>query len=207
MQHETHVDFIFAGTHKLEELGAEYWSALFNIAAYRPITFLRPMEMRRLIIEPIKQYNTEYDPLAVDRIINVTAGHPYFAQLLLHEMMVYHNEMKASYLTAVDVDQVIERIIGRGEAHFRYIWDESSAEEQAVLQGMAELLISADGVTAKDLRTFLTERGCQSADRWKNALTSLENRDILSRNDAKSPLYRFTVDLIRLWVGRARPLL
>ncbi|HRQ37345.1 MAG TPA: hypothetical protein PLD25_05460 [Chloroflexota bacterium] len=205
MQHDEHVDFIFAGTHKLEELGAEYWSALFNIAAYRPITFLRPTEMRRLILEPIKQYSTEYDPLAVERIISVTAGHPYFAQLLLHEMMVYHNEMKASYLTAVDVDQVIERIIGRGEAHFRYIWDESTAEEQQVLQGMAELLVCAEGATAKDLRALLTDRGLQSPDRWKAALTSLENRDILSRNDAKSPLYRFHVDLIRLWVERTRP--
>lgn len=205
MQHDDHVDFIFAGTHKLEELGADYWSALFNIAAYRPITFLRPVEMRRLILEPIRQYSTEYDPLAVERIIAVTAGHPYFAQLLLHEMMVYHNEMKASYLTAVDVDQVIERIIGRGEAHFRYIWDESSEEERQVLQGMAELLVCAEGVTAKDLRAFLTERGLNSADRWKAALTSLENRDILARNDAKSPLYRFHVDLIRLWVERTRP--
>ncbi len=205
MQHDSQVDFVFAGTHKLEELGAEYWSALFNIAAYRPITFLRPLEMRRLILEPIKQYNTEYDPLAVERIINVTAGHPYFAQLLLHEMMVYHNEMKASYLTAVDVDQVIERIIGRGEAHFRYIWDESSEEERQVLQGMAELLVSAEGVTAKDCRAFLTDRGFESSDRWKAALTSLENRDILFRNDAKSPLYRFTVELVRLWVMRARP--
>lgn len=206
MQHETNVDFVLAGTHKLEELGAEYWSALFNIAAYRPITFLRPLEMRRLILQPIDAYNTEYDPLAVDRIINLTAGHPYFAQLLLHEMMVYHNEMKASYLTAVDVDQVAERIIDRGEAHFRYIWDESTADEQRVLQGMAELLACADGVTAKELVACLTEQGHQSADRWKSALTSLENRDILGRSDAKSPLYRFRVNLIQLWLERARPL-
>lgn len=205
MQHESHVDFIFAGTHKLEELGAEYWSALFNIAAYRPITFLRPTEMRRLILDPIKAYNTEYDPLAIERIVQVTVGHPYFAQLLLHEMMVYHNEMKASYLTAVDVDQVIERIIGRGEAHFRYIWDESSEEERLVLQAMAELLVGADGVTAKELRAFLSECGCTSADRWRQALASLQNRDILAANDAKSPLYRFHVDLIRLWVQRTRP--
>lgn len=206
MQHEENVDFVLAGTHKLEELGAEYWSALFNMAAYRPITFLRPLEMRRLILQPIEPYNTEYDPLAVDRIINLTAGHPYFAQLLLHEMMVYHNEMKASYLTAVDVDQVAERIIDRGEAHFRYIWDESTADEQRVLQGMAELLACSEGVTAKELRACLEEQGLQSADRWKSALTSLENRDILARNDAKSPLYRFRVNLIQLWLERSRPL-
>ncbi|MCP4362509.1 MAG: AAA family ATPase [Chloroflexi bacterium] len=207
MQHEAHLDFIFAGTHKLEELGAEYWSALFNIAAYRPITFLRPLEMRRLILEPIKQYHTEFDPLAIERIIGVTAGHPYFAQLLLHEMMVYHNEMKASYLTAVDVDQVIDRIIGRGEAHFRYIWDESSEEERLLLRAMTELVVSSDGATSKALRTFLMERGYKSADRWKKALSSLEDREILARSDAKSPLYRFKVALIRLWIDRTRPAL
>jgi hypothetical protein len=207
MQHESYVDFIFTGTHKLEELGAEYWSALFNIAAYRPITFLSPVEMRRLILEPIAAYNTEYDSLAVERIVQVTAGHPYFAQLLLHEMMVYHNEMKASYLTVVDVDQVIERILGRGEAHFRYIWDESSREEQIVLQALTELLISHDGVPGKELRSFLAERGHQSSDRWKNALACLTNRDIITAQDPRTPLYRFKVDLIRLWVQQARPAL
>lgn len=205
MQHEEYIDFIFAGTHKLEELGAEYWSALFNIAAYRPITFLRPLEMRRLITEPIKAYNTEYDPLAIERICDVTAGHPYFAQLLLHEMMVYHNEMKASYLTAVDVDQVVERIISRGEAHFRYIWDESAEEERLVLQAMAELLISQDGVPAKELRSFMAERDLKSQDRWKSALRSLTGRDILTTNDDKNSLYRFKVDMIRLWVTQTRP--
>ena len=40
MQHEEPLDFVFAGTHKLEELGAEYWSILFNIASYKKITFL-----------------------------------------------------------------------------------------------------------------------------------------------------------------------
>ncbi|MEJ2208023.1 MAG: hypothetical protein P8129_03185, partial [Anaerolineae bacterium] len=39
MQHEPRLDFVFSGTHKLEELGAEYWSILFNIAAYKRITF------------------------------------------------------------------------------------------------------------------------------------------------------------------------
>ncbi len=53
MQHEESVDFVFAGTHKLEELGAEYWSILFNIASYKKITFLTPDDARRLITEPV----------------------------------------------------------------------------------------------------------------------------------------------------------
>lgn len=122
MQHEDRVDFVFSGTHKLEELGAEYWSILFNIASYKPITFLSAADMRRLIEDPVAAYNLEYDPLAAERIIKVTAGHPYFAQLVLHEMVVYHNETQRNYLTVMDVDRGLERIVGRGEAHFKFIW-------------------------------------------------------------------------------------
>ena len=108
MQHEPRLDFLFSGTHKLEELGAEYWSILFNIAAYKRITFLDDDEVRRLVAEPVAPYGLEYDPLAVDRIIQVTAGHPYFAQVVCHEMVAYHNETERSYLTVTCVDEVLE---------------------------------------------------------------------------------------------------
>ncbi len=207
MQHETRVDFVFSGTHKLEDLGAKYWSVLFNIAAYKPITFLSPQEIRRLILEPVADYPIEYDPLAVERIIEVTAGHPYFTQLVLHEMIVYYNEMQVSYLTIVDVDQVLGRIVERGEAHFKYIWAESTAAEREVLQGMAELLTNAEVVSVGDLVVFLQERGCKSKDRWQSALASLRGRDILTAPNAKSPLHRFKVDLIRRWIDATRPAL
>ena len=205
MQHEDRVDFVFSGTHKLEELGAEYWSILFNIASYKPITFLSAADMRRLIEDPVAAYNLEYDPLAAERIIKVTAGHPYFAQLVLHEMVVYHNETQRNYLTVMDVDRGLERIVGRGEAHFKFIWAESSPEARIVLQAMAELLVGQETVNVTDMRAFLDRHGYQSADNWQQALTDLEGRDILTRQSAKSPLYRFKVDLIRLWIDRTRP--
>lgn len=207
MQHDERVDFVFSGTHKLEELGAEYWSILFNIAAYKPITFLSDADMERLIRHPIAEYNLEYDPLAEERIIKVTAGHPYFAQLVLHEMVVLHNESQRSYLTVMDVDNGLERIVERGEAHFKFIWSESSEEERLALQALAELLVGADAVNVKDMRTFLADRNYHSDDDWAQALLDLEGRDILKRPSAKSPMYRFKVDLIRLWIDRTRPAL
>ncbi|MBE2223103.1 MAG: ATP-binding protein [Anaerolineae bacterium] len=207
MQHDERVDFVFSGTHKLEELGAEYWSILFNIAAYKPITFLSKDDMVRLIRNPIAEYNLEYDPLAEERIIKVTAGHPYFAQLVLHEMVVLHNESQRSYMTVMDVDNGLERIVERGEAHFKFIWSESSEEERLVLQAITELLVGADAVNVNDMRTFLADRGYDSEDNWAQALLDLEGRDILKRPSAKSPMYRFKVDLIRLWIDRTRPAL
>lgn len=205
MQHEKRVDFVFSGTHKLEELGAEYWSVLFNIASYKPITFLSPNEMHHLMHAPVAQYSIEYDPLAIDRVFGVTAGHPYFAQLVLHEMIVYHNETQRNYLTVSDVDRVLERIVERGEAHFKYIWAESSEEERLVLQGLTETLVGADSAHVNKLCEFLNGRGYGSDDKWQQALAALEGRDILTRPSAKSQLYRFKVDIIRLWIDRTRP--
>jgi hypothetical protein len=205
MQHEEKLDFIFSGTHKLEELGAEYWSMLFNIAVYKPITFLSSAEVRRLMVEPVADSYLEYDSLAVERIIHVTAGHPYFTQLVLHEAIVYHNEQERSYLTVTDINRVLERIVERGEAHFKYIWSESSSAEQEVLRAMAEMLVGQEAVNVEDMRSYLAERGYISDDGWAAALRSLEGRDILSRGSAKSSLYRFKVDLIRLWVDHTRP--
>lgn len=207
MQHENRLDFVFSGTHKLEQLGAEYWSVLFNIAVYKPITFLSPSEVRRLILEPVADKSIEYDSLAIKRMASVTAGHPYFTQLVLHEMIVYYNETERTYITVTDVDDVLERIVERGEAHFKYIWAESSEEEQILLRAITERLVGQEMANIKDVQAFLTERGYEWGEAWEAALKSLLSRDILTHSSAKSKLYRFNVDLIRRWIDHTRPLL
>ncbi len=209
MQHEPRLDFLFSGTHKLEELGAEYWSILFNIAAYKRITFLEPGEVRRLVTEPVAPYGMEYDPLALDRIIQVTAGHPYFAQVVCHEMVAYHNESKRNYITFTSVDQVLERIIERGEAHFKYIWAGATTEEQRIMLTLADLLPDAEaGATPVQVAEEMARRGYELRDDvLTRALAHLQAQDIVTRSGPQSSLYRFKIDLIRRWIGITRPAL
>ena len=157
MQHEESVDFVFAGTHKLEELGAEYWSILFNIASYKKITFLTPDDARRLITEPVAPH-LEYDPLAIERITAVSGGHPYFTQVICHELVAYHNETQRSYITANEVEDVLDRIVERGEAHFKFIWAEASPIERAVLLALADLLETEETVGADPVQALLDKR-------------------------------------------------
>ncbi|HTP09443.1 MAG TPA: hypothetical protein VMP08_14410, partial [Anaerolineae bacterium] len=206
MQHEEPLDFVFAGTHKLEELGAEYWSILFNIASYKKITFLSHDDAQRLIIEPVKP-NLEYDPLAIERIIGVTGGHPYFTQVVCHELVSYHNETQRSYLTANDVVEVLDRIVERGEAHFKFIWAEASGNERLVLLTLADLLETAETASADDVEALLDKRACclDHDAKVPQVLDQLEMADILTRSNARSNLYRFKIDLIRRWIYATRP--
>lgn len=207
MQHEPRIDFLFSGTHKLEELGAEYWSILFNIAAYKQITFLEKDEVHRLVTEPVAADGMEFDPLAVDRIVQVTAGHPYFTQVVCHEMVAYHNEVERSYITVTCVDQVLERIIERGEAHFKYIWAGAMPDEQRVMLALADLLPDADAAaTPAQVTQELARNGIEmSQDTLLRALAHLRAKDIVARSGPQSSLYRFKIDLIRRWIGIARP--
>jgi hypothetical protein len=205
MQHEEALDFVFAGTHKLEELGAEYWSILFNIASYKKITFLSHDDAQRLIVEPVKP-NIEYDPLAIERIIGVTGGHPYFTQVVCHELVSYHNETQRSYLTANDVAQVLDRIVERGEAHFKFIWAESAANERAVLLALSDVLETAETASADDVRGRLDKcADCPTDIPVPQVLDRLEMGDILTRSGPRSNLYRFKIDLIRRWIYATRP--
>jgi hypothetical protein len=207
MQHEARLDFVFSGTHKLEELGAEYWSILFNIAAYKRITFLEPEEVHRLATEPVAAYGVEYDPLAVERIIQVTSGHPYFTQVVCHEMVAYHNETERNYVTVTCVDHVLERIVERGEAHFKYIWAGASPDEQRVMLALADLLPDAEaGATPIQIAEEGDRKGYDlSDDDLLRAVARLQAKDIVTRSGPQSRLYRFRIDLIRRWISTTRP--
>ena len=206
MQHERKVDFVFAGTHKLEELASEYWSILFNIAAYKRITFLDRNDVAHLVSAPVAAYGMTYDPLAIERIYQVASGHPYFTQVVCHELVAYHNETQRSYITVTDIDSALERIIERGEAHFKYIWAESTTAQRLLLLALAERLEVDDAATLEDVSALLEKRGRPlSATDLSQAASGLESRDILGRSDPRSNLYRFRVDLIRRWIYATRP--
>jgi hypothetical protein len=202
MQHEDKVDFLFSGTHKLEDLVAEYWSILFNIATYKKISFLERAEVERLVGEPVAPFGMAYDPLAVDHVYEVTAGQPFLTQLVCHEIVAYHNEARRSYITVADVDLVLERIAERGEAHFKYIWAEADPAERAVMLALAELLAHSGGATVEDV-AGLSERRDRSLglEGALHALLRLESRDIVARTALGSERFRFRVDLVRRWVA------
>ncbi len=203
MQHERPVDFVFSGTHKLEELAGEYWSILFNIATYKQISFLERSEVERLVVDPVSPYGMEYDPLAVEHIYAVTAGHPFLTQLVCHELVAYHNETERSYITVADVDVVLERIAERGEAHFKYVWAEADPAQRACLLALAELLAHTDGAPVEDVLALSERRGRPiDGETGVRAMVRLETRDVLVRTAPGSDRFRFRVDLVRRYIVR-----
>jgi outer membrane protein assembly factor BamB len=207
MQHSEGLSFIFVGTRRLEEMSADYWSVLFNVALYQKIGFLDEEAMTRLITEPVRP-NLVYDDLALAKIRRVTAGHPYFLQLVCYTLVKQANSRRASYITISDVNAALEEMMRLGEVHFAYLWQRSSFAERALLTAVARLMDAKTLFRPEDLLQYLEQYGIElEPTAVTAALNSLVEREILAEvAEDRSSQYELKIGLVGLWVARNKSL-
>jgi len=207
MQHEEKLIFLFCGTHRLEEMSADYRSIFFNTAMYLKINRLKDQDAILLIKEPVKD-QLNYDDLAVEQILKMTGGQPYLTQLLCRTLVNDLNENKKRNDAVIDdVDDAVEAIIAGGTEHFsQHIWDMSNTLERLLISaaagemtlkqldyiGLEALFVQVQAVTANFTRKQMLE-----------ALGKLVSREILEEKEMR---YRFPVNLLRKWLAARYPL-
>lgn len=207
IQHTPNLSVIFCGTHRIEELAADYWNVLFNISLYHSIGLLEREEAFHLIEEPVREYGMRYDDLALDKMWRVTAGHPYFMQLLCHSLVNWHNKSERNYMTISDVNAALDEILASGEAHFVYLWTEATPIERLVLTTMSRMTPLTSHATSIQIIDYLDERGV-TLDRREiqTALHKLALRDVLeSHEDLEAGLgeaFHWKLGLLGLWVEK-----
>jgi hypothetical protein len=155
-----------------------------------------------------------YDDLALHRMWRVTAGHPYFLQMLCYALVNAHNRSGRSYTTVADVDQALEEILTLGSAHFSFLWETSSHPERAVLLALTQLLPRLGlatwpqlGATPGDVLLLLADRGLTiDPQDISVALRRLVAREILCEVSGDTERYVFRVGLVALWVEHFKSL-
>ncbi|MCP5095840.1 MAG: GAF domain-containing protein [Chloroflexi bacterium] len=203
MQHTEKLSFIFCGTHRLEELAADYWSVLFNISLYQHVGNLTQEEVLHLIQDPVRTHGMRYDDLALDKLWRLTSGHPYFLQLLCHSLVNLHNKSERNYATIADVNTALEEILTSGEAHFIYLWNESTPAERLALFALSRIMPLTSQMTPVQVIDYLTERGVTiSKAEIRDALHHLTLRDILKTDASAGSGYRWQVGLLGFWVEK-----
>ncbi|MFM8319626.1 MAG: AAA family ATPase, partial [Chloroflexota bacterium] len=217
VQHHENLSVIFCGTHRLEQLASDYWNVLFNISLYQHIGYLEREQALRLVQEPVAGFGMRYDDLALEKIWRVTSGHPYFLQLLCHSLVNLHNKSQRAYLTIADVNSALDEILAAGEAHFVYMWAESTPQEQLVLTALSRMAPLTGQASPIQVVDFFDERGV-TIDRAAvgGALHRLTLRDILQASFAgeagagsepgSGEAYRWKLGLLGLWIEKYKSL-
>jgi tetratricopeptide (TPR) repeat protein len=193
------LNFIFSigsSGRKLENMQA-YYTDFFKTALYRKISFLSKDDCQQLIARPVEGV-LAYDPQAIERIYAVTGGHPYFAQLVCHELFSLCQKTGMRSLSEGDVDGILDDVIERGTVNLKFTWDEASHLEKWILACLAQ----AEGAAsmAELSRTLQGQRVRALEPDLNAALLHLREKDVLSEEN------RFVVYLLRRWLQKNRPL-
>ncbi|MCB0192700.1 MAG: AAA family ATPase [Anaerolineae bacterium] len=203
MQHVDRLVFVFMGTHKLEGLNPTYWSAFFNVALHRRISFLAENAAQALITEPVAPHLI-YDDLAIDKMLRATGGSPYFLQLLCHIVVSEANRDQRNYVVLNHINQALDQVLELGQAHFFFLWDQLASNEKVVLNAAASLSSEGTAVTIETLgcRLQTPSPSDLTSEEIQNVLTTLVQQDLLCPTDGSMAVYQFVFDLLRLWILR-----
>ena len=80
----------------------------FQVADHKRVSYLEEEYARQLIVEPIrtKEGESRYKGKAVNRLIELTAGSPFYIQIFCSHLVEYMNRKKVNYVTDADIEKV-----------------------------------------------------------------------------------------------------
>ncbi len=212
MAAEPRLGFVFVIGRKTSDLGIET-KAAFKSAQSRRISVLDEADARKLIETAQRDGSLRFAPGVTDRVLALTAGHPFFVQLLCQLIFERAHADEAAgagagsqppLVTPADVDAVVPRALETGENIFEWIWDGLPPAERVIFSAVAQ---STDGhsVLGEDaLMDILQRSGVRILVReLEIAPRTLADWEMLRQTPAG---YCFFVELLRRWVVLRKPL-
>lgn len=91
----------------------------FQVAQSERVTYLAKSDARDLIVNPILISETQesrYRGSAVERLIELTAGSPFYIQIFCNRLVEYMNRRNATYVTDADIERIADDLIGGANA-------------------------------------------------------------------------------------------
>ena len=198
MDHD-YLSFIFSigsSGRKLENMQAAYTN-FFKQALYRKISFLDQDDAHDLITKPVEGV-VDYTEKAIQRIIEVTSAHPYFIQLVCHELFSKCQKEDHWEINLEDVNHILEPVVERGTVNLKFVWDEASDLEKWILASLASSEASS---SVKELETCLKHEQVRfTRQELERSILHLREKDVLREDN------QFVIYLLRLWLKRNRPM-
>lgn len=178
----------------------------FGVIQDERVTYLRAEDARKLIEDPIRiggrNGESRYRGRAVERILELTAGSPFYIQMLCNRLVEYMNRKRASLVTEADVEQVKEEFIRGVRAltkdKFDNLINSGDTSPDAISD---EDTLKVLGSIAEHSRTGPCSRSsivCETTTPIDVILDDLVRRDVVER--IRGQYYAIRVGLFKEWL-------
>jgi hypothetical protein len=205
MQNMDNLAFIFAGSSDFGRRQRKEWALVFNMAQPREVSFLTRENALALITEPVKDY-MRYEKEAVERVLRLAAGHPFFTQAMCFQIIENMNDKQQNRVTMEYVDEACNELVENAPFHLAFIWGELTPEEKVMVALLAEVLpdglayASADDIISK--QSYYELEYDQAT--VNKSLARLAEEHLVEAKP-RSEEHRFRMDLIRAWIQSEHP--
>ncbi len=194
------LSFVFTGSKDLQASGA--WTALLERSIYRKISFLSRRDAPKLVCAPL-QNKAFFGPGRVNDLLRLTHGHPFYTQAVCQILVEVLNETQSNVVDRKAIDETVRRVLENPPPQLFYQWKTFGDLEKLVLAALATLLKKPQGYLSSDRVEKLVHSLPGDLPRHLDAsvvrmhFENLRERSILDRDQTR---YRFTMDLMRLWI-------
>ena len=197
------VSFVATGSDQLEKLKFPDWHILTPKTIPRRIGLLAAKDAQRLILEPVRGY-VLYDNGVSERILRLSAGHPYYTQVICQALVDYLNQKHEFAVSLQQLSEIVEVVLNNPPPPLNHVWESLSVAEKTAAAGLAHVLTADDQYAAVETvqENLPLELRAEAGDSltFHTALDRLCREDWLKKNDRAA--YCFQLDLLRLWIGR-----
>lgn len=204
MEHRHGVFIIFTGSDKLEARNKRYWGYFLGKALHRRISFLSRADTLRLANEPLSGI-VRYAEGVPEEVYRLTAGQPFYTQVLCQSLVDHLNELRRYDIAADDVESVVKEIIDNPLPQMVFTWSSLTDLEKMCLSALAELSKAGEEtLSTQAILSYPKEENLGyrfDSGRLKEAIERLFNHDLLDK-DSSGEGYSFKMDLWRRWVMR-----
>ena len=173
------------------------------------VTYLKPDDARSLIDEPIRiggrQGESRYREQAIEQILELTAGSPFYIQILCNRLVEYMNLKHARLVTEADVEQVKNELIRGVNALDLDKFDnlinsgDTSADAISDDDALNVLKAIADNTRRKD-SCHRDRIDCETSVPIDTILADLVKRDVVERDPEQRQYYLIQVGLFKEWL-------
>jgi tetratricopeptide (TPR) repeat protein len=198
---ETRLSFVFVIGRRIDDL-AHWVKRVFKEAQYKKIGLLKRPEAIDLITKPA-EHILNYKPEAIETILDLTSGHPFFTQLLCFELFNYAQKRKSNTILAADVSAIVARALESGQPAFTWLWDAISTSGKIYLAAIACIRSENRKANKDTIQEVLNEFRIRPGPDWNSVSRELADWDVL-RDDTSD--IQFVVRLVELWVRKSHTL-
>ena len=121
-QKQNQVVFLFTGMHLFPDLGEPDFGRYFVHALRVKVDYLKEEDATRLITRPYEGFSLVYSPEVVDRMIDLTAGHPALLQHICSEIVNRANINAQKEVGPADLAAAVLKVTDRSNAVMARFW-------------------------------------------------------------------------------------